>query len=461
MPSTYTTNLGIEKIATGEQSGTWGTTTNTNLDLIDEAVNGIISITLSSAGSSGSPNDLPITNGSSSNGRNKFIEFVDGGDLGATAYVQLTPNDAEKIVHIRNSLSGSRSIIVFQGTYNASNDFEIANGADVLLKFNGGGSGATVTDVNVDLTVTGLTVTTADVTTLNATTVDTTNIEVTNLKAKDGTSAGSIADSTGVVTIASAVLTTADINGGTADNVTIGGSTAAAGTFTTFTSNGIDDNADAVAITIDSSEKVGIGTTSPGDYHSLGSNLVISASGDAGMTIASGTSNDGRIFFADGTSGSAESEGTIAYNHADNSMSFSTSDSEAVRITSAGSVGIGDDAPAAKLEVNGNVIAKTDTDTTNTGSVTLDFGANQNFVLTLTGNVTLANPSTEVVGQSGFIVFIQDGTGGRTVSLGTDYETVSGAGLTLSSAASTTDIVPYVVAASGRILLGAPQLAFS
>ena len=461
MPSTYTTNLGIEKIATGEQSGTWGTTTNTNLDLIDEAVNGIISITLSSAGSSGSPNDLPITNGSSSNGRNKFIEFVDGGDLGGTAYVQLTPNDAEKIVHIRNSLSGSRSIIVFQGTYNASNDFEIANGADVLLKFNGGGSGATVTDVNVDLTVTGLTVTTADVTTLNATTVDTTNIEVTNLKAKDGTAAGSIADSTGVVTIASAVLTTADINGGTADNVTIGGSTAAAGTFTTFTSNGIDDNADAVAITIDSSEKVGIGTTSPGDYHSLGSNLVISASGDAGMTIASGTSNDGRIFFADGTSGSAESEGTIAYNHADNSMSFSTSDSEAVRITSSGAVAIGGTTAASTLEVYGNAIARTNTDTSNTGSVTLDFGANQNFVLTLTGNVTLANPSTEVIGQSGFIVFIQDGTGSRTVSLGTDYETASGAGLTLSSAASTTDIVPYVVAASGRILLGAPQLAFS
>ena len=103
----------------------------------------------------------------------------------------------------------------------------------------------------------------------------------------------------------------------------------------------------------------------------------------------------------------------------------------------------------------------TDTDTSNTGSVTLDFDANQNFVLTLTGNVTLANPSTESVGQSGFIVLIQDGTGGRTVSLGTDYETAGGAGLTLSSAASTTDIVPYVVAASGRILLGAPQLAFA
>jgi len=106
-------------------------------------------------------------------------------------------------------------------------------------------------------------------------------------------------------------------------------------------------------------------------------------------------------------------------------------------------------------------IGDTNTDTTNTGSVTLDFSTHQNHVLTLTGNVTLANPTTETVGQSGFIVFIQDGTGGRTVSLGTDYETAGGAGLTLSTAASATDIVPYVVAASGRILLGTPQLAFS
>jgi len=113
------------------------------------------------------------------------------------------------------------------------------------------------------------------------------------------------------------------------------------------------------------------------------------------------------------------------------------------------------------IQVTGTALATTDTDTTNTGNVTLDFGANQNFVLTLTGNVTLDNPSTEQVGQSGFITFIQDGTGGRTVSLGTDYETAGGAGLTLSSAASATDIVPYIVVASGRILLGTPQLAFS
>jgi hypothetical protein len=159
--SSYTTNLGIEQPATGEQSGTWGATTNTNFDILDQAIDGIISINLSSAGSSGSPNPLPISDGAVSNGRNKFIEFTDSGDLGATVYVQLTPDNAEKVVHIRNSLSGSRSILIFQGTYNTGRDFEIGNGKDVLLKFSGGGSSsATVTDVYANLAVTKIDATT-------------------------------------------------------------------------------------------------------------------------------------------------------------------------------------------------------------------------------------------------------------------------------------------------------------
>ena len=147
MASTYTLNNGIELIGTGEQSGTWGDTTNTNLELIDTALDGQISLTLSSAGSSGSPNALPVADGASSNGRNRLISYVDSGDLGATAYVQLTPNDAEKIIYIRNALSGSRSIIVFQGTYNASNDYEIPAGTTAVVYFNGGGTGAVAANV--------------------------------------------------------------------------------------------------------------------------------------------------------------------------------------------------------------------------------------------------------------------------------------------------------------------------
>mgnify|MGYP003670012830 FL=1 len=112
-------------------------------------------------------------------------------------------------------------------------------------------------------------------------------------------------------------------------------------------------------------------------------------------------------------------------------------------------------------QVTGTLLATTDTDTSNTGSVTLDFAANQNFVLTLTGNLTLANPTTEQVGQAGVITFIQDGTGSRTLTLGTQYKTRGGSGITLSTAANTVDVVPYFVQSSGNILLGAVQKAFS
>jgi len=215
MPSSYTTNLGIEKIATGEQSGQWGDTTNLNFDIIDQGINGIAQTTLSAAGSSGSPNTLPITDGTLSVGRNAFIEFVDGGDLGATAYVQLTPNDAEKVVYLRNSLSASRSLIVFQGTYNASNDFEIANGEDVVLKFNGGGTGATVTDVFNKLSVTSLTTPS-----LTATTSTLTTLTATTLTATTGT------------------LSSADIDGGSIDGATVGATSASTGKFTTLNATG-------------------------------------------------------------------------------------------------------------------------------------------------------------------------------------------------------------------------------
>jgi len=66
-----------------------------------------------------------------------------------------------------------------------------------------------------------------------------------------------------------------------------------------------------------------------------------------------------------------------------------------------------------------------------------------------------------VIGQSGFIICIQDGTGSRTLSLGTDYETAGGTGITLSTAANSVDMIPYVVQSASNILLGKVQKAFS
>ena len=196
MPSTYTLNNGIELIGTGEQSGTWGDTTNLNFELLDTALDGQVTITLASAGTSGSPNDLPISDGSSSNGRNRLIIFNDGGDLGATAFVQLTPNDAEKIIYVRNDLSGSRDLTLFQGTYNASNDYVVPAGTTAVVFFNGAGSGAVAANV------------------FNNAHFDALNVA-------------------GSAVVASLTATTADINGGTIDGTVIGGTTPAAGSFTT------------------------------------------------------------------------------------------------------------------------------------------------------------------------------------------------------------------------------------
>ena len=95
-------------------------------------------------------------------------------------------------------------------------------------------------------------------------------------------------------------------------------------------------------------------------------------------------------------------------------------------------------------------------------ATTLDFDTFQNFILTLgASSISLANPTTEAVGQTGFIIFIQDGTGSRSVSPASDYITPADTALTLSTAANAVDLVPYAIQASDKILLGTPQLAFS
>jgi len=436
MASTYTTNLGIEKIGTGEQSGTWGDTTNTNFDILDEAINGIISVTLSSAGSSGSPTALPITDGASSNGRNKFIEFVDGGDLGGTAYVQLTPNNAEKVVHIRNSLSSSRSVIVFQGTYNASNDFEIVNGADVLLKFNGGGSGATVTDVNVDLTVTG------------------------------------------------ATIATADINGGTIDGAVIGGASAAAGTFTTITGTTITASTAAVP---DASDGATLGSASlewsdlyladgAVVYFGDDQDITLTHVADTGLTLKHANTGDdkfptfllatgdtdiaasdklGVINFQAPDEGAgtdailvaagieAVSEGNFSSSSNATSLVFKTASSEAaaekMRINSSGNVGVGATTVNRKLELAGNNNA----------------GAKANY-LRITDTDTSATAANH---QGGIEFYASDSSGGAgvTASMEVVYAGSGGGGeITFNTAANSGAGVAEAmrIDESGNLLVG-------
>ena len=114
-----------------------------------------------------------------------------------------------------------------------------------------------------------------------------------------------------------------------------------------------------------------------------------------------------------------------------------------------------------KTALSSTLVVATDTFAGATDSVLLDFNAHNNFILTLDGNITLANPSTENVGQTGVIVAIQDSSGSRTITLGGDYESVGGAGLTLSSGGNAVDIIPYIVGCKQDSTQGTPQLAFS
>ena len=88
---------------------------------------------------------------------------------------------------------------------------------------------------------------------------------------------------------------------------------------------------------------------------------------------------------------------------------------------------------------------------TDGASITPDFGANQNFTVTLGGNRTLANPTNKVVGQTGSIFVVQDATGSRTLSVGTDWEFPGGTAPTLSTAANAVDRIDYIVRTSTSI----------
>ena len=140
MASTYTSNSGIEKIGSGEQAGTWGTTTNNNLDIIDRAINGVASISIS-----GTTHTLTTTDGALSDGGFKVLVFT--GALGANNTITISPNDQDKVYLVKNSTtdsgsSGPYSVILTQGS---GGNATITNGETAWVFADGAGSGAAVT----------------------------------------------------------------------------------------------------------------------------------------------------------------------------------------------------------------------------------------------------------------------------------------------------------------------------
>ena len=85
------------------------------------------------------------------------------------------------------------------------------------------------------------------------------------------------------------------------------------------------------------------------------------------------------------------------------------------------------------------------------GTHILDLDRNANFQLTLSGNITLANPANLTAGTTGSIFVIQDGTGSRTASFGTSWDFIGGTAPTLTTAASSVDRIDYIVLDSTNI----------
>ena len=132
MASTYTANSGIEKPGSGEQSGTWGDTTNTNFDIIDRVLSGVGSITLS-----GTTHTLTTSDGSLSDGHYKVLLL--GGSPSGTNTVTISPNDQDKMYLVKND-SGQSAIF----TQGSGGNVTIINGETAWIFANGAGSGAQV-----------------------------------------------------------------------------------------------------------------------------------------------------------------------------------------------------------------------------------------------------------------------------------------------------------------------------
>ena len=144
--ATYVNNLRLKEIATGDESGTWGTSTNTNLELIGEALGfGTEAITTNA-----DTHTTTIADGSSDAGRALFLKYT--GTLDSACTITIGPNTMKRVHIIENATSGSQNIIISQGS---GANITIGPGDTKVVYLDGAGSGAAVVDAFVDLDLSG------------------------------------------------------------------------------------------------------------------------------------------------------------------------------------------------------------------------------------------------------------------------------------------------------------------
>ena len=152
--ATYVNNLRLKEITTGDEDGTWGTSTNTNLELITD---GFSYGTKEMAADANETFTMP--DATADDTRSFYLKITSAVSLTATREVTLGPNTVSKVWMIENATSGSQIITIKQGSGATVN---VANGSKVMIVTDGAGAGAAVFNANPTEAGTG-TVTSVDV----------------------------------------------------------------------------------------------------------------------------------------------------------------------------------------------------------------------------------------------------------------------------------------------------------
>jgi len=156
MASTYSTSLGIEKMATGDQSGAWGTTSNHNWDILDR-ISAYTTVAITTNANTATLTVREASPGSGTenlqDGMYRVIKFT--GALDSTCTVTIAPNTAKMFFIIINATtdsgsSGPYSLILTQGS---GANVTVGNGKSSVVYCDGAGGGAAVTDALNDLQI--------------------------------------------------------------------------------------------------------------------------------------------------------------------------------------------------------------------------------------------------------------------------------------------------------------------
>jgi len=184
--ATYVNNLRLTELATGEGAGTWGTTTNSNLEFIGEA----LGFGTQAAFSSDADVTTTVADGSTDPARAMYFKVTSSGSLSTTRVLTIAPNTLSRVMYIENATSGSQSIQVSQGS---GANVTIANGEAAIVYLDGAGSGAAVVDANTALSTTKINTATLAIGGTNVTST------AAELNLVDGSTADTVVNSKAVI----------------------------------------------------------------------------------------------------------------------------------------------------------------------------------------------------------------------------------------------------------------------